>query len=72
MRKLKNLGIETRPAWKPMHMQPLCNSFEFVPHSSKEVISSDLFFQCLCLPSGSAMTFQDIDRITEELLKLLR
>ena len=44
MRELRSFGIETRPSWKPMHLQPLCRDFEFIPHSNTQVVSSDIFF----------------------------
>ena len=53
LRALSKDGIESRPAWKPMHMQPLCSNCAFEPHSSEEVVSSRLFLQSLCLPSGT-------------------
>lgn len=60
MRRLSQFGIETRPAWKPMHMQPLCRNFEFVPHTEQHIVSSSLFLRSLCLPSGSKMSDQDV------------
>ena len=63
MRRLSQLGIETRPAWKPMHMQPLCSKYEFEPHSEEDVVSSTLFLRSLCLPSGSAMLNTDVERV---------
>jgi pyridoxal phosphate-dependent aminotransferase EpsN len=56
MRRLRERGIETRPAWKPMHMQPLCAGCDFEPHSDLEVVSSAHFLRSLCLPSGSSLT----------------
>lgn len=56
MKRLRAHGIETRPGWKPMHMQPLCRTFEFAPHSSEEAVSPRLFLQSLCLPSGSGLS----------------
>ncbi|MDG1462973.1 MAG: DegT/DnrJ/EryC1/StrS family aminotransferase, partial [Gammaproteobacteria bacterium] len=55
LRVLRNEGIESRPAWKPMHMQPICANCPFEPHSDTEVVSSRLFVQSLCLPSGSLL-----------------
>jgi dTDP-4-amino-4,6-dideoxygalactose transaminase len=71
MRNLKDLGIESRPAWKPMHMQPLCQGFEFMPHSETQCVSSDLFLRSLCLPSGSAMTDLDVKRVASALKDVL-
>ena len=71
MRELRQAGIETRPGWKPMHMQPLCASCEFEPHDSVEPVSSRLFLQSLCLPSGSALRSDEQDRIIRNIRNLV-
>lgn len=71
MRELRERGVETRPGWKPMHMQPLCRHCEFEPHSLEAPVSSRLFLQSLCLPSGSSMTADQQDGIIERIKKLL-
>jgi pyridoxal phosphate-dependent aminotransferase EpsN len=63
MRRLRQAGIETRPAWKPMHMQPLCAGLEFEPFSDTQAVSASLFLRSLCLPSGSNMTQAEQDRV---------
>lgn len=63
MRRLREQGIETRPAWKPMHMQPLCAGADFEPHSDQDVVSSAHFLRSLCLPSGSSLTDAEQDRV---------
>jgi len=50
--RLKAHGIETRPLWKPMHLQPV---FADCP-SYRNGVSESLFRDGLCLPSGSAMS----------------
>lgn len=52
-------NIETRPLWKPMHQQPI---FKDVP-SYLNGVSDDLFERGLCLPSGSNLTENELDRI---------
>lgn len=52
-------NIETRPLWKPMHLQPV---FANCPYYGA-TISEDLFDKGLCLPSGSNTTSQEKDRI---------
>jgi len=52
-------NIESRPLWKPMHMQPV---FKDVPCTGGAV-SEDLFRRGLCLPSGTAMTETDLERV---------
>ena len=52
-------NIEARPVWKPMHLQPAYKQYRVVGGS----VSEDLFNRGLCLPSGSAMTEEDLDRV---------
>jgi len=52
-------NIETRPLWKPMHLQPV---FKDCPYYG-ENIAEELFNQGLCLPSGSNLTNDDKKRI---------
>ncbi len=56
--------IEARPVWKPMHLQPVFAGF---PIFGGEV-SARLFERGLCLPSGSAMTDGDQDRVVATVL----
>lgn len=56
-------NIESRPLWKPMHLQPV---FEKYPYYGNEV-SSRLFEQGLCLPSGSNLTDNDYLRLEKVL-----
>ena len=53
--------IESRPLWKPMHLQPI---FRDAPIVGGEV-SARLFERGLCLPSGSALTDADQQRVVE-------
>ncbi|WP_281966970.1 DegT/DnrJ/EryC1/StrS family aminotransferase [Roseovarius nanhaiticus] len=65
LRELRSIGVESRPAWKPMHMQPICAGCAFEPHSPTEVVSSRLFLQSLCLPSGSTLSQDQQQRIID-------
>ena len=58
---LEASNIESRPLWKPMHLQPI---FEKYPYYGTNVAES-LFENGLCLPSGSNLTDADRERITE-------
>ena len=58
--ELKN--IESRPLWKPMHLQPI---FEKCPYYGGKV-SEELFNDGLCLPSGSNLNAADKERIRKE------
>lgn len=56
---LESENIESRPIWKPMHLQPV---FEFCPYYGKKV-SESIFEHGLCLPSGSNLASFDKERI---------
>ncbi|MGY5846910.1 DegT/DnrJ/EryC1/StrS family aminotransferase [Salegentibacter sp. HM20] len=60
--KLEEQNIESRPLWKPMHMQPV---FEMAPYYGKNRIAEKLFENGLCLPSGSNLSGDDRKRIKE-------
>ena len=65
--KLDEENIESRPFWKPMHMQPV---FRDAPYYGDR-LSENLFENGLCLPSGSNMTFLDKKRVVETIKMLL-
>jgi dTDP-4-amino-4,6-dideoxygalactose transaminase len=54
-------GIETRPTWKPMHLQPVYRDHRVCGGS----ISEEIFRRGLCLPSGSSLTDHDRHRIVD-------
>ena len=58
---LEEANIESRPLWKPMHMQPI---FAGHPYYG-QTVAEELFEKGLCLPSGSNLTAADRDRIQE-------
>lgn len=63
---LEKDNIESRPLWKPMHLQPVfkdCKSYV-------NGVSEDLFNRGLCLPSGTAMTTEDLKRIVKKVKEL--
>ena len=66
-RHLETHNIESRPLWKPLHLQPL---FADAPRYGGEVCA-DLFARGLCLPSGTAMTDADLRRVKEALAEAL-
>ncbi|WP_238840943.1 aminotransferase class I/II-fold pyridoxal phosphate-dependent enzyme [Roseobacter cerasinus] len=71
MRSLKARGIETRPAWKPMQMQPLFSDIQFEPHMPDRAVSPGLFLTSLCLPSGSAMSVSEQEGVIEAVTDIL-
>jgi dTDP-4-amino-4,6-dideoxygalactose transaminase len=58
---LDSENIESRPVWKPMHLQPVFQKFPFVGLE----VSSKIFDNGLCLPSGSNLTQDDLDRVVK-------
>jgi len=56
---LEKENIESRPFWKPMHMQPVFKDCRI--RGGK--VSGDLFERGLCLPSGTQMTEEDFHRV---------
>ncbi|MEU4216105.1 aminotransferase class I/II-fold pyridoxal phosphate-dependent enzyme [Actinoplanes sp. NPDC026623] len=65
---LATLNIEARPTWKPMHLQPV---FRDCAMRGGEV-SADLFRRGLCLPSGSALTDDDRQRVADAVRAVIR
>lgn len=62
---LDKAGVESRPVWKPMHLQPVYrNNPRYV-----NGVSESLFKRCLCLPSGPCVTDDDVRMIVAEMLK---
>lgn len=60
-------NIESRPLWKPMHLQPVFAASPFYGNGTSE----ELFKNGLCLPSGSNLTDADLDRIVKHVTALL-
>jgi dTDP-4-amino-4,6-dideoxygalactose transaminase len=58
---LEKENIESRPLWKPMHLQPI---FSGCP-SYLNGVSEELFNRGLCLPSGSNLTQEDLQRVAD-------
>ncbi|MFW5996741.1 MAG: DegT/DnrJ/EryC1/StrS family aminotransferase [Lentisphaeria bacterium] len=56
---LTDANIEARPIWKPMHLQPVFQNNRVVGGQ----ISENIFDHGLCLPTGTAMSEDDIDRV---------
>ncbi len=64
-------NIESRPVWKPMHLQPVFRDARFVGNAGGAV-SADLFWRGLCLPSGTGMSDSDLDRVCTVVRRTLR
>ena len=64
---LEKENIESRPLWKPMHLQPI---FENYPYYGK-MVAQKVFENGLCLPSGSNLSQQDCERINRVIQSFL-
>ncbi|WP_367757324.1 DegT/DnrJ/EryC1/StrS family aminotransferase [Flavobacterium sp. WC2430] len=63
---LEEENIESRLLWKPMHLQPVFSNFSYYGKN----VSESLFYNGLCLPSGSALSEEDRSRIKSVLINL--
>lgn len=61
METLEKENIESRPIWKPMHMQPFFAEYDFVGDG----VSEKIFKNGVCLPSDTKMNDEDLERICE-------
>jgi len=64
---LQKESIESRPVWKPMHIQPFYESYDFVGSD----VAETLFKNGICLPSDTKMTDEDLERVVEVIKKVL-
>ncbi len=65
---LEQQNIESRPVWKPMHLQPIFEQYECVGGG----LAEHFFQQGLCLPSGSNLTSADRERVVDTLVSVLQ
>lgn len=65
---LEAANIESRPVWKPMHLQPVFAQYEAIGGS----VAEDLFHRGLCLPSGSSLTKSDLEKVVEVIRRCAR
>ena len=77
MGKLAEVSIESRPVWKPLHLQPVFFAYDFVSESedlegrhmiqdemgADHSICGQIFEKGLCLPSDTKLTEEDLERI---------
>ena len=59
MEALEEENIESRPVWKPMHMQPFFEKYDFIGTN----VAESLFENGVCLPSDTKMTDDDLERV---------
>jgi dTDP-4-amino-4,6-dideoxygalactose transaminase len=58
--------IETRPVWKPLHLQPVFADCECIGGE----VAKSLFAQGLCLPSGSNLTDADLECVIQAIIQV--
>jgi len=63
MDELATENIESRPVWKPLHLQPVFQGCTYYSHDINESVSDYLFRDGICLPSGSNMTQEEQERV---------
>ena len=63
LNKLQQYKVEGRPIWKPMHMQPVFRSCDFI--TASEPVNEDIFEHGLCLPSDIKMTEEEHEYVIE-------
>jgi dTDP-4-amino-4,6-dideoxygalactose transaminase len=61
MEALEKESIESRPVWKPMHMQPFFEEYDYVGTD----VAEKLFENGVCLPSDTKMTDEDLERVVK-------
>jgi len=70
IKTLEDENIESRPVWKPMHMQPLYKSYSYI-NNNKDV-SRNFYDDGLCLPSGTALSENEQTRIIDIILNSIK
>lgn len=63
---LEEENIESRPLWKPMHLQPYFKKYDYVGGH----VAENLFQKGLCLPSDTKMTSKDLERVVDTIKRL--
>lgn len=64
---LNEANIESRPLWKPMHLQPIFKDYPFFGDGTSEL----LFKNGLCLPSGTTLSLDDLQKVADSVKSLL-
>jgi dTDP-4-amino-4,6-dideoxygalactose transaminase len=68
MEALEAENIESRPIWKPMHMQPYYSKYDYIGGD----VSENIFYNGVCLPSDSKMTDEDLTRVVTIVKQLFK
>lgn len=63
---LEKENIESRPVWKPMHLQPVFKKYKFYSYNSRDIsVSEDIFNRGVCLPSDTKMSDGDLNKVID-------
>ena len=63
MMELESHNIESRPVWKPMHLQPIFQQYPFFTVSEGVSVAEDYFNRGVCLPSDTKMTAEQQQQV---------
>lgn len=70
METLEKENIDSRPVWKPMHLQPVFKEYDFITAKNDGTsVSEDLFNREVCLPSDTKMTEEEQERVIDIIKK---
>ena len=70
MDALAEINAESRPIWKPMHLQPVYAACDFFAHNADgSSVGEDIFHRGLCLPSDIKNTAEDMELIISTVRK---
>ena len=70
---LEKENIESRPIWKPMHMQPVYSGYKFFKHYDDDIaVGEDIFNRGVCLSSDTKNNIEDMNRIIEIIRNLFK
>ncbi|WP_133014002.1 DegT/DnrJ/EryC1/StrS family aminotransferase [Clostridium cuniculi] len=62
---LEKNNIESRHVWKPMHLQPVFEKYDFITVEASKSVAQDLYERGICLPSDTKMENKDIQRVVK-------
>ena len=65
MNKLAEENIESRPIWKPMHLQPIFKNNEFISKETNKNIGEEIFSRGLCFPSDIKITKDEQKKVIQ-------
>ena len=71
---ISSINAEGRPIWKPMHIQPYYEKYDFFSsfNDNENSVSEDIFNRGICLPSDTKMTQEEINRVIKIIKELFK